>query len=282
MKIFISPYQLSPLKRANRLSSLQTCFGVYVKGVLKDKILFADYFPHISLGDRPLEEFLESFKYQNHEYDQKVFHLLLKDADYQKPQEKLFYNHQLWTESEEVSAPVIKYKLLHSQDRVFLPLLDKGIRLRLDANGAFNREDLKHFFKGIPREYLGLIEYLEDPLTEVDWKDLVVPGARDFIQGSPFEFYIYKPNCEFKPKTDAKIIFSSYLGSNLGRWHATAEMLNEADLKLVHGVVTQGFYQEEKPFLTGSYGEGFKPDPALIKKIYLDVAEKDWTFLCSM
>ena len=61
MKVLYSLYNLTPKKKANRLSSMAKVQGVLLKGLLKDKVLFADYFPHTALGDRTVEEFLPEF-----------------------------------------------------------------------------------------------------------------------------------------------------------------------------------------------------------------------------
>ena len=282
MKIYYHRYTLKPLKRANRLSSLEPKHGIHLRAELKNQVMFVDYFPHIPLGDRPCDHFLDEFKFQNIEYDQKVFQLLLKDSEFQKFSSKTFLNHQLWTGSESLEAPVVKYKMLHDKDQVFLHALEKGHRLRLDGNALFKLKDYEYFVNSLPKEYLKQIDYVEDPLIEKDWKDLALPSARDFIEGSPFDFYIYKPNCEFIPKTDKKIIFSAYLGSPLGNWHTYCELKAAADLTLTHGIMAEGFYEDEIQFLKGSYKEGFMAEELSFKRIYQNLHSTDWKHLCSM
>lgn len=282
MKVYFSPYTLTPVKRANRLSSLDQKHGVLIKGVLGDKVTFADYFPHLPLGDRSVDQFLQEFKFQNVEYDKKVFDLLLRDHGFQYLEPKKFTNHQLWTGTENLEADVIKYKMLHAMDTSYKIPLEMGLRLRLDGNALFNRRDYENFLISVPEKYHKQIDYIEDPLSEKDWSNLKVPSAMDFIDGSPYQYYIYKPNCEFRPKTDAKIIYSAYLGSNLGSWHTYCEMVETADLNLTHGIIGVGFYKEEKQFLTGSYKNGFIADEGIVKKIYQDTASREWKNLCSM
>jgi hypothetical protein len=282
MKVSISPYQLTPLKKANRLSNLKKKEGVFLKAELSGKVLFADYFPHEALGDRSNEEFLEKFRFQELVYDQKVFHLLLKDHLFQDGASKLFKNHLLWNGSNKTIAPVLKYKLHHSEDLGFLLPLKEGKIVRLDANGLFNRNDFDQFLKEIPQELIQNIEYMEDPLTDLDWNNLRLPVARDFIHGSPFDFLIYKPNSSFLKATETKVIFSSYLGSDLGRWHAASELFTHGDLKLTHGIITEGFYEEELPLFTGSYQDGFQADASVVTKMYQSLSQRKWTQLCSM
>ncbi len=282
MKITYSTYQLTPRKRANRLSDLRPKSGVFIQGTLARKVLFADYFPHEALGDRSCDEFLDSFKFQTHGYDRRVFALLLKDGELQRSPLTLFRNHQLWTPSEAAEAPILKYKLQGPDDFSFLPLLERGLRLRLDANGCFERQSLSSFVRGLPKEALTLVDYIEDPTQDQDWSSLPLPSARDFLHGTPHSYYIFKPNREERPATEAKIVVSSYLGSDLGRWHAYGELLAHGDLADTHGIVTENFYDEELPLFRGNYRDGFTPDAATVRRLYRNLENRNWKVLCSM
>lgn len=282
MKIYYSSYKLTPLKKANNLSSLEAKEGTFIKGVLNSSVLFADYFPHPPLGDLSVEEFLAGFKFQDKEYDKKVFDLLLNDKKFQTQKSKAFKNHELFSGLREPKSSVVKYKIMGHGDRGFLSLLQKNITLRLDANGLFNRSEFIDFFKSIPTEFLPLIEYVEDPLHETDWSNFLVKKARDFIPSQDFDFYIYKPNAEFKPKTNAPVIYSSYLGADLGRWHAYCELIHSGDLSLVHGIHTPDFYLEQEDFFDGSFDTSFQANENKVKKMYQKVSDSNWKFLCSM
>jgi hypothetical protein len=282
MKVFYSPYTLHPVKRANRLSSLDPKHGVLLKGVLGSTITFADYFPHLPLGDRTGDQFLDEFKFQNIEYDKKVFDFLLRDIRFQKLKPKKFFNHQLWTGTEELRSKTIKYKLLHPQDRSFIIPMKEGIRVRLDGNAMFTKIDFLEFVKSIPKEFHSLIDYVEDPVVDKDWTGLPVNAARDFIEGTPFDYYIYKPNCEFKPKTEAKIIYSAYLGGDLGKWHTYCELFENGDFNNIQGITAFDFYQGEKNIYQGSYDQGFNVDMAIVHEIYQEATDLQWKSLCSM
>ena len=93
---------------------------------------------------------------------------------------------------------------------------------------------------------------------------------------------IYKPNCEFKPDTSLPVIYSSYLGSDLGKWHAYCELISHGDLSLHHGIFTEGFYEEEMSFLEGSYQSGFKANMSQVYKIYHHNYSLQWKMLCSI
>lgn len=282
MKVSYSIYELTPLKQANRFSSSDRKKGVLLKAQLGSKTLFADYFPHVPLGDRPCEQFLQEFKFQEDEYDQKVFELLLRDEHFQKFGSKKIQIHQLWTGSEEIVSPVIKYKIKHKDDFSYFAALESGIRVRLDGNALFSRAEYMKYFGEFPTSLFANIEYIEDPLLETDWDGLCLPSARDFIKGTPHQFYIYKPNAEKKQHMDTKIVYSAYLGGNLGTWHAYSELIQDGDLKTIHGIKSEGFYQEEKQFLKGNYHQGFEADIDLVKKIYHDISGREWKQLCSL
>ena len=282
MKVFYSPYTLTPLKRMNRLSSMEKKHGVYLKAVLGDNIYFADYFPHQPLGDRGLDQFLAEFKFQKEIYDQKVFDLLMRDLKFQKLKPKKIFNHQLWSGSEEIISNLVKYKILHAQDRNFMIPLERGIRLRLDGNALFDRKGYFEFIKEIPEKFLPLINYIEDPLLSKDWQDLVIPTARDFIHGEPHDYHIYKPNREFKPETDCICIYSNYLGGDLGRFHSYCELVDNGNLAYIHGVISEGFFEEEQIFHVGTYKDGFQADMILVHQMYQSVYDCNWKLLCSM
>jgi hypothetical protein len=282
MDIYYSPYKLTPLKRANRLSSLDPKHGVYLMGQMGSTRVFADYFPHHPLGDRSVEEFLSTFQTQKDEYDRKVFDLLLKDARYQQQKEASFRNHQLWSGVEPLVAPVVKYKMLHASDVAYLDVLKKGHTLRLDVNGMFNLQNFRDFIASIPVDFVSRIEYVEDPISGKDWSQSPVPTAQDFLESHSADYYIYKPNCEFFPKDRKNVIFSAYLGSDLGVWHTYCEMLRDANLDLCHGIIGHGFYAEERPLFKGSYHDCFYPDLNVVRNIYQELQLRSWKKLCAI
>lgn len=282
MDIYFSPYKLNPLKRSNRLSSMDPKPGIHLKAKVGNQTVYADYFPHIFLGDRSCEQFLAEFKDQKDEYDRKVLDLLLNDHAFQKQTAISFKNHQLWTGSELIDSPIIKYKMTGPHDTTPIDILKKKIKLRLDVNALFNRNSYNEFFQSLPDDFKKLIEYIEDPLSENDWTNLPLPAAQDFISSNYRDYYIYKPNCEFYPDVRAKVIFSAYLGSDLGKWHTYCELVNKADLSLTHGIIAEGFYKEERNFYQGNYHNGFTPNLNQIRDIYQELALKSWKLLCSI
>jgi hypothetical protein len=278
MHVFYNIYQLTPLKRANRLSSVKPQIGVHLKIRKRFTNHFADYFPHLSLGDGPVELFLEKFKFQENDYQKKILYFLLNEEELRSQKIKNFKNHQLWDGSSEILSSVVKYKLNDPEDMNFYKAIQKGFRVRLDANGLFNPDNLQHFIKKIPHEYLPFIEYLEDPMNEINWPSCSIPFAEDFIHGSPSAVIIHKPNARFFPVTEKKVIFSSYLGSDLGLWHSYLELIQKGDLGLFHGIVTKGFYQEERLRFDSSVA----PIESDVRELYNDLENTQWKLLCSI
>jgi hypothetical protein len=282
MDVYYSPYELTALKSANRLSSTGKKIGIHLMASIEGKKVYADYFPHEVLGDRSVEQFLTEFQTQDHEYDRKLLHFLKQDGEYQNLKTVRFQNHQLIVGDEKPIAPVIKYKIQNTLDLKPIEILKSCITLRLDANGLFRKSEYEAYFDQFPRELLTKIEYVEDPLADINWGHLSLRSARDRIEGIPSHFIVYKPNREFIPRTPTPTIFSSYLGSDLGTWHAYCELMAHGDLTRTHGIYTKGHYQEEKTFLFGSYREGFSPDLNKVRSIYQDLSKKTWKSLCSI
>jgi len=278
MHVFYNIYQLTPLKRANRLSSEKPQVGVHLKIRKRFTNHFADYFPHLPLGDGPVELFLDQFKFQENDYQKKILYFLLNEEGLRSQKIKNFKNHQLWDGASEILSSVVKYKLNDPQDLTFFKAIEKGIRVRLDANGLFKHEDFIDFTQQIPKKYLPFIEYLEDPINNSNWPSSPIPLAEDFIHGSPSSVIIHKPNARFFPVTEKKVIFSSYLGSDLGLWHSYLELIQKGDLGLFHGIVTKGFYQEERLRFDSSLG----PIESDVRELYNDLENVQWKLLCSI
>ncbi len=255
--------------------------GVLLSAEIHGKKVFADYFPHIPLGDQSVDQFLETFKEQKTEYQQKILQLLKDDLRYQDFPSRRFHNHQLWAGSEPIISPVIKYKMLSPRDQVFHEALKSGVRVRLDANAMYTKASMNELLDPLTPEWRKLIDYVEDPLCENDWSQFPLRRAQDFINAAPYDIYIYKPNCEFLP-AHKDIIFSSYLGSALGNWHCYCEMVDQGNMQIVQGIIGLDFYDEVKDFYLGDYKSGFHPDLKIIRDLYQNLAERGWSSLCTV
>lgn len=278
MKISYSLYQLSPKKKLNAMDTSSKKEGVYIQAELKGKKLFADFLPHLELGDESIDEFMENFRFQKSEYERKVFDLLLKDQSFQNLRPQMFKNHALGRETT-IHAP-IKYKVQGPDDYGFMPYLEKRRTLRLDPNGIFSRSEFDQFLKGIDPSLLKKIEYIEDPTHDGNWKDIPVKVAKDFHEGDHADIVIHKPNARFKTDNGKTHIYSSYMGGALGTFHAYAELVHEGDLSLFHGLNTFGVYQEDIELFTGT--DLLTPHQENIRKVYRDLLNREWKTLGAM
>lgn len=272
MKISYSLYQLTPKRKANAQSSLAKKTGVTLKGELGGKTYFADFFSHEELGDESLDEFMQDFRFQKSEHQKKVLDLLFKDHEFQNLKPQMFKNHALQTETT-IHAP-IKYKIMGEDDYGYLPLLERRRTFRLDANGIFSKDDFKKYIEKLDPRLLKSIQYVEDPTHDQNWEGLPVAAARDFINGTPAEFIIYKPNARFKSDEAVPHIFSSYMGGALGVFHTYCELVREGDLSLYHGINTFGVYEEDRELFSGQ--DLLTPHVENIRRIYRDLATASW------
>jgi hypothetical protein len=278
MEIYYSPYTLEPVRKANNLSDLKPKQGVFLRTDKEGEI--ADYFPHVALGDQPIEIFLKSFPEKDNIYHQSLLRQLQT-----KPAPLVsacFFNHQLWQEGEEVQSPVIKYKIFNKEDRLPDEILKSHCRIRLDANGIFENNEIFKFLSKLDIQQISRIDYIEDPSRTTSWLNIPIPTAKDFIESPHFQTLIYKPNRQFLPMLPVGTIFSGYMGSALGSLHAYRELQKRGDLNKYHGIFTPGIYADGPTLFQGNYLEGFIPDQKEIKIYQEKILDQTWSYLCSV
>jgi len=279
MEIYLSPFELIPKVRLNRTAKLEPLFGIYLM-TNEGGFRFAEYFPHVGMGDQSTLEFLKTFPDLSNQYHTKMMSYLsgpeLKISDLK------FFNHQLWRQGEKIISPIIKYKLLHAQDYTFLEATQNKVRVRLDANGLFDHQSYLNFRNQLAPSDIELIDYIEDPLAHEDWPGVDIPKAQDFIQGNPFEFLIYKPNRSSLPLCSRPIIYSGYMGSALGALQAYQELIISGDLKQYHGILTPGLYHNEVNVFNGSFFDGFVPNAFESNNFLKQLAGREWSYLCTI
>lgn len=278
MKLFYSPYALTPLRQLNSLSKTRTVEGMYIRAESKNgEYAYADYFPHAALGDLSCAEIISG---KRNEYFDKCLWFLENEKELRTLEQRPFQNHIL-ANGDRFNPTHLKatykVKILGIENLVHLSRwLEKDIRLRLDANGAVSFKNWQATIAGLNPEALAKIDYIEDP-GEGDWRLLGAPSAVDFMESEYFDFEVYKPNRKFS--LDAKkAVFSSYMGGDLGRYHCYLELLKDGNLSLVHGIDTPGIYEEQRNLFV-SAGEGLTPDPVVIDDIYRDLQNRDWKCL---
>ena len=275
MKLYFHKFELTPILKLNHLSLLAPREGVFLKRETSEGLGFCEYFPHPELGDEKVDEFLNSFLEQKTISQKKAMYFL--HPNWSKIYEpKTFFNHQLFNPNHNLESHVIKYKIKHHDDFSFLQYLNKNLRLRLDANGLFDSQSWSQFYKSLPPDFSQYLDYIEDPLSGLDWDDISVNRARDFIMGSPFEVKIFKPYREFFPHDDKRVIFSGNMGHGLSNYQAYLELIQHGQLGEHHGIITDGIYVGLPELFLGQYQIGFSPDNSALKNYFSEIESLAW------
>jgi hypothetical protein len=249
---------------------------VFLKAESNEGMGFCEYFPHPELGDEGVDDFLASFAEQKTSSQKKAAYLL--GPEWSKLYEsKLFFNHQFFKEDDTLQSQVIKYKLKDRSDFSFLKLLENGLKIRLDANGLFDLESWTHFFRSLPPDMSDYLDYIEDPLKQLDWGDISLPVAKDFIQGDPYQVNIFKPYRELFIQSGKRTVFSGNMGHGLSNYQAYLELIEFGDLTDHHGILTDHFYEGTPKLFEGNFLEGFKPHHSALKQYFAQLESLAWT-----
>ena len=277
MRIYISRYNRTPFQKLNRLSNRTIKKGVLLR---TDKMGFADYFPHTELGDEDVEAFIKRFHSLKSPRHLKILNILEKESSLST--NTAFRNHQLVMENDQdIILPVVKYKIKHMRDYDFMKF--DFHKIRLDANGLFpDAESVNLYLESIPSIVKNKIEYIEDPTPFPDWNNINHACAKDLIQGKHFNYLIYKPDLSSLEHFDGPVIFSSYLGHDLGLWHAYEELISKGDLELVHGLVAKDVYQEDLGLFDHLHEDYFRPNSDRVKRLFEEINLMEWEYLCTL
>lgn len=250
MQIDFCIYHLQPLKTLNRFSS-SIRRGVFLR---IGKKFFLDYHPWKEFGDISVEEMLKCIK-ESRKLPGFLEQLLALEQDRFNTIDLPFLNHSLDLAEEKqiLGEDRVKLKYLGDLEELRSCLLKNRSRtLRVDFNNALSETEFIGFWESLPLEVQNAIEFFEDPVPLVgdNWKKFInlgIPLAcdRNFFNELHFDFKIFKPNIERYQPLEKPIIFSSYMGHDLGRYQCYLSLMNRADLKLFHGVDTPCLYSEQ-------------------------------------
>jgi hypothetical protein len=279
MQIFFHKFSLSPKKAINRLGSMDSRDGVFLKSLSDHGVGYCEYFPHSEWGDLSVDEFLETFALQKNETQKKAHYFL--DPRFTREESKSFFNHCFYQEPLREYCQKVKYKIKDEKDLRFLTLLESCDMIRLDANGLFNQQTWETFFKQIPTDLRMRIEYIEDPLFDQEWSGVTIPRGRDFIHGSPFEYSIYKPYRDFIPEHQASLIFSGNMGHGLANYQSYLELVEYGDLTLYHGLLTPNLYENLPELFDPDASGGFRPNQHQVKTYLTFLGQQAWRSLCT-
>jgi hypothetical protein len=280
MKIFFNRFCLKPISALNAVESDHLREGVFLLGKNQNTTTFWEYFPHPGLGDETVDEFLAEFKLANSIFKQKALFRLMNPLELKK--NLTFLNHELYRSDSELKSKIIKFKLLNKNDFRFLKLIENGHHIRLDANGIFDRQSWTDFEHNIPKDSFPFIDYIEDPLLDLDWSNIPFKVAQDFISGEPFHVKIYKPYRELFPKVTSPIIFSSSMGHLLSTFQTYLELIHFGDLTLYHGIVTPKLYANIPALFIQTGADQFILNDEIIDSFMKDLLNLKWTHLCTI
>lgn len=280
MKIYFHKFSLIPLKPLNRLRSLKSREGVFLKSISSHGVGYSEYFPHPEWGDLSVNDFLETFYLQNNILHKKALHFL--DPRFLRQESTPFLNHSFYQGPTKRNHQIIKYKIKETSDLAFLSLFETCKKIRLDANGLFDQVTWKTFFEQIPHELRERIEYIEDPIFEKDWSEVKFSCARDFIAGSPFQYTIYKPYRDFFPAHGISVIFSGNMGHGLGNYQAYLELVEMGDLTLYHGLYTPHQYENLPDLFKLIPSGALQPDISEVEAYLNTFKQMSWESLCTI
>jgi hypothetical protein len=276
MKISFHRFQLKPKRKLNRQSVFGKREGVFLKSEGQQGIGYCEYFPHPELGDESVTLFLETFRDQKNTTQKKALYFL--DPKWSRIEtEKKFINHQLLRNGDIIESDFVKIKLQDKNDLFFLMSLQGIKKIRLDANGLFDKNNWNEFYHQLLGTHKNLIDYIEDPLSDTSWDSVHLTRARDFIKGAPFEVHIYKPYREFIPDNKKRIIFSGNMGHGLSNYQAYLELISSGNLNEIHGLLTPNLYENSLDIFSGDFRTGFSPNKIFLKNYFHELSIKEWT-----
>lgn len=266
-------YKLTPIKQLNRFSSEL----VQREGVLINcNGLYYDYHPWKEFGDDSVEEFLT--KLQKNGLSDQIKAVLDLDRKRASISHNDFLNHSF----NEVGK-CSKLKFTNRSDLItFLSKLKQGSYLRVDFNNSLSSHETYSLWLSLSVQEQALIEFFEDPCPESEgWSALREAGIkiacdRNLGISQNFDFRILKPNVDMIIHEDKKVIYSSYMGHDLGRYHSYLALMENGDLSLYHGIDTPGIYQEQRTLFHHLGENRLKIDKDTVRKLYEELEELEW------
>lgn len=256
-------YELNPLKKANRFNK-KIRSGLLLRYEINNKIGYSDYFPWEELGDTSLDVVINDLLNSN---KTKLLNLLIKQAknfseiDFYKLSNFKFKNHVLVNDNQNCENKFVKIKVgtsLCDEIANIKRLIKLKNTLRIDANGLFDYGQMVEFWANFSDEEKKQIEYVEDPtpFDQSTWNRLKnknislaidrVPNW-DQVDQNTIDFVVFKPNILDRDnlKLNCPIIYSSYMGHDVGRIFALFDLFKNGDPNLYHGIDTPNLYKEQ-------------------------------------
>lgn len=257
------PYSLTPKRRANRFEQKQRK-GFILRYEQNGFIGHSDYFAWEELGDRSVDEVLKDLNSNTNSIEVKRLidqAILFSKINVKHLLDFEFMNHVLYA-NEKLENKTIKLKVginPPSEIRTIKELIQNNNILRIDANCAFELHEMKAFLNQLSSFEKSKIEYIEDPVlySTDEWKELksygvslALDNVRDWslIDNQAFDYLVFKPNVnDFNNQLNfsKKVIFSSYMGHDVGRIYCLEMLRQFGDVALIHGIDTPNIYEEQ-------------------------------------
>jgi|LULF01.1.fsa_nt_gb hypothetical protein len=279
MQIDYSLFELKPITQLNRLKR-KKFQGVFFR---VEKKFYLEYFPWEEFGDHSCDYVLDSIK-RTKKLPPVLNQQLRLEKDQKDIEKKVFKNHLLVKphESIQMISGVYKVKYLGELNVLSKFISSLNGKVRLDFNNALDEKTFLLFWNSLSVGDKEKIEFVEDPccFSYKVWSKFDsagVPLANDFnpYQATICRFTVFKPNRnEFLPRKNQ--IFSSYMGAELGQYHAYLALMLWGDTSLYHGIVTNDIYSNQLNLFKKQDEQLYSLQHNLVEKMYSQLEEREW------
>ena len=265
-------YTLNPITDLNRFKPLLR-EGVFFR---IDGQYFCEYFPWHEFGDLSCDDIILQIK-NNKSLPSFLKKMISLEKNKDSIRHRSFYNHSLdhFDVCETVKIKINNFNFKKAE------LFDTK-KLRIDINNLFNMNEVIDFWRDLPQNIRSKIEYLEDPCLyhPADWQRLQDEGIpiatdRNNKDNDFYHFEIYKPNIDDCPIGKKDVIYSSYMGHDLGRYHSYLELMQNGNLDLYHGIDTPNLFTDQLSLFNGLNGS-LTINKSAIKEIYTFLRNLSW------
>jgi hypothetical protein len=247
--------------------------GVFLR---LDEKYYMDYHPWEEFGDLSRADFLTSIS--NSGPDTKTSELFELDKTRHEVHHRPFRNHGL----NHLEGGIGKFKIsCPSEIENILKRYGNSNVYRFDLNNGSSFSELKFTWDKLTDTQKHQIEYIEDPFPYNDhWRELFdfgVPLAcdRNEFNVGVCDYQIFKPNVDTFLLNSSKKVFSSYMGEDLGRYHAYLSLMLNGDLNLIHGINTPNLFRDQLQLFKVDSGL-LNIDISAVNTIYKKFGDLEW------
>lgn len=275
MDIDYSLFTLNPRRKLNRFDTNKR-EGVYLR---IDKKYYVEYFPWQEFGDSSVHQFLGDVR-----KSKKLPNYLLQLLNLEKCKDRIqhldFYNHKF---DGVANGTVCKLKYKNDLSLLNHEIKKNEGKVRIDFNNGLSQNAYWKWESELSDSIKKKIEYIEDPFV-IENKLLLsssIPFACDRNKwiDCVYEFKILKPNIDEYEDCYEKIIFSSYMGGDLGRYHCYLALMKWGNLNFYHGIDTPNIYDEQLPLFVDQKDGRLSLDKFILEEIYNSLREREWISL---